>query len=514
MTTIQYLSLSKPQRKLVDFINFFKGIGHGFVNFFKGLPSKFLKLGNTIIKPFSVLADAWIKGTWFTRGNFLIFGFSQLFHREIIRGVLYLLYELVFIWYMIVMGAPYLAKLGTLGTFSPTSQYLSDPKQGTLVSIAGGDNSFQIILYSIVTFILMLIFIVLWFYSIRDAKSLQDNIAVGRLSKNTQFLNDLTDSKYHTLLLAVPLVGLTAFTIIPVIFMIITGFTNYNGQTHSDLFDWVGFDNYQQLFSGMSSNGNSGVVTVFLKVLAWTLIWALIATFTNYFLGMIVALLINKKGIKLKKLWRTVLILTIAVPQFVSLLLINRMLANNGFLTNLFVNAGWIPNNTSPFDNVWLARILIIVVNMWVGVPYTMLISSGILMNIPEDLYESARIDGASTFKMFTAITLPYMLFITGPYLLSQFVGNINNFNIIYLLSQGAPTFKSAGVNIPTSFGGNTVGQTDLLITWIYKMSMVGDDKNYALACVLGVLVFIVIAVISLVFYGRSNAVKNEGDFN
>ena len=222
---------------------------------------------------------------------------------------------------------------------------------------------------------------------------------------------------------------------------------------------------------------------------------------------MVIALLINKKGIKLKKLWRTVLILTIAVPQFVSLLLINQMLSGSGILTRLFQQWGWIAETAEPFDNALLARILIIVVNMWVGVPYTMLICSGILMNIPEDLYESARIDGASSFKMYTAITLPYMLFITGPYLLSQFVGNINNFNIIYLLSQGRPSYNLS------SLGYGDIGETDLLITWIYKMSMEGQDKNYAVACALGVLIFIIIAIFSLVFYGRSSSVKNEEDF-
>ena len=271
------------------------------------------------------------------------------------------------------------------------------------------------------------IFVALWYFSIRDARSLQNSYAVGKYEKNGQFFKDILDKNYHTLLLAVPLVGLVGFTVIPVIFMVITGFTNYSG-TQFYLFDWVGFDNYRNLFSGMgNAAGGTGLVTIFLKVLAWTLMWALIATFTNYFLGMVVALLINKKGIKLKKLWRTVLILTIAVPQFVSLLLISQMFSGSGFLTKLFENLGWIAHDTLPFDHALLSRIIIIVVNMWVGVPYTMLICSGLLMNIPEDLYESARIDGATPFKMFSAITLPYMLFITGPYLLSQFVGNIRS---------------------------------------------------------------------------------------
>ena len=504
MTTIQYLSLTKFERFLVKFGEFFKNLGRGLLNFFKAIPNKLLRLWHKIVSPFDTLVEAFKKGSWGVRTNFLVMGFYQITHHQIIRGVLYLIFEVVFIWFMIGTGVPYLAKLGNLGTFSASSsQYIIDVAEGKTLIIEGGDRSFSILLYSIATFLLMLIFVVLWFFSIRDAKSLQDNIYVGRYAKDSQFFHDILDAKYHTLLLAIPMVGLVGFTVIPVIFMIITGFTNYSG-TQFYLFDWVGFDNYASFFSGGSS---SGLFTIFFKVLAWTLLWALIATFTNYFLGMIVALLINKKGIKLKKLWRTVLILTIAVPQFVSLLLINQMLAGSGVLTNLFRDWGWIKGSESAFDSALLSRIIIIVVNTWVGVPYTMLICSGILMNIPEDLYESARIDGASPFKMYTAITLPYMLFITGPYLLSQFIGNINNFNIVYLLSRGAPSYGMA------SLGYGDVGETDLLITWIYKMSMEGQDKSYAVACALGVLVFIIIAVFSLIFYGRSNSVKNEEDF-
>lgn len=506
MTTIKYLSLSKGERFLVRFGDFFKNFGKGFINFFKGLPSRFMKLGNKIAAPFRTLGDAWGKGSWGVRANFLAMGFYQLTHHEIFRGALYLLYEIVFIIFMIATGGPYLGKLGSLGNFSTDSQYLVDPMEGSQVLVQGGDKSFTILLYSIATFILMLILVVLWYFSIRDAKSLQDNNYVGRFSKDSQVFDDLLNKNYHTLLLAVPIVGLVGFTVIPVIFMIITSFTNYNS-IQVNLFDWVEFDNYSGLFAGSGAASTIGIGQIFLKVLAWTLLWALIATFTNYFLGMVVALLINKKGIKLKKLWRTVLILTIAVPQFVSLLLINQMLSGSGILSNIFREWGWIGAGKETFDNVLLARIIIIIVNMWVGVPYTMLICSGILMNIPEDLYESARIDGASPFKMFSSITLPYMIFITGPYLLSQFIGNINNFNIIYLLSQGKP---SLGV---LNLGYGDVGQTDLLITWIYKMSMEGQVKNYAVACALGVLVFIIIAVFSLIFYGNSNSVKNEEDF-
>ena len=123
-------------------------------------------------------------------------------------------------------------------------------------------------------------------------------------------------------------------------------------------------------------------------------------------------------------------------------------------------------------------------------------------MNIPEDLYESARIDGANAFQMFMKITLPYMLFVTGPYLLTQFTGNLNNFNVIFLLTGGAPQSMSLA-------GG--AGHTDLLITWLYKLTV--QDVNYRMAAVIGIMVFVATAVISLVVYNVLPSVKDEEGF-
>jgi arabinogalactan oligomer/maltooligosaccharide transport system permease protein len=230
-------------------------------------------------------------------------------------------------------------------------------------------------------------------------------------------------------------------------------------------------------------------------------------------------MIINIKGIRLKKLWRTVLITTIAVPQFVSLMLISYMFgdSSNAIVNNLFSQWGWI---STPIK--WLSdsanwslvpKIVIIVINTWVGIPYTMLMCTGLLMNIPEDLYESAKIDGASPAKMYFKITLPYMLFVTGPYLLSQFVGNINNFNVIYLLSGGGPSFTFASAT-PDAIQLTTagIGQTDLLITWIYKVTT-SSNFNYATASVLGIIVFLVVSLLSLIFYNHSSAVKDEEAF-
>ena len=138
---------------------------------------------------------------------------------------------------------------------------------------------------------------------------------------------------------------------------------------------------------------------------------------------------------------------------------------------------------------------------MWVGIPYTVLSCTGILMNIPEDLYESAKIDGANPFRMYANITLPYMMFVMGPSLISSFVGNINNFNVIFLLTGGVPVNSNKFI----------AGDTDLLVTWLYKLTV--NENNYKMASVIGIVVFVIVAVISLIFYSRSKAVKNEEDF-
>jgi arabinogalactan oligomer/maltooligosaccharide transport system permease protein len=315
----------------------------------------------------------------------------------------------------------------------------------------------------------------------------------------------MVDESFHKTLLALPLTGIIVFTVLPIIFMILVAFTNYDGAHDgyiSNLFHWVGLDNFNTMFSWKSASGTQSYAATFGEILAWTLMWAFFATFTNYFLGMFVAMAINKKGIKAKKLWRTILVMTIAIPQFISLLYVSKMFAKDGIVNGTLLSLGWIDKALPFWEDATWARITVIIINIWIGIPYLMLIATGILMNIPADLYESARIDGASAFQMYQKITLPYMLFVTGPYLLTSFTGNINNFNVIFLLSGGKPQSMELTGN---------AGYTDLLITWLYKITV--NDTNYKLAAVMGILVFLVLAIINLVAYNLIPSVKNEEDF-
>ena len=131
---------------------------------------------------------------------------------------------------------------------------------------------------------------------------------------------------------------------------------------------------------------------------------------------------------------------------------------------------------------------------------------SGILMNIPSDYYEAARIDGASPVKIFFKITLPYALHITTPYLITQFVGNINNFNVIWLLTKGGPVDN-------INYGGGTQAQsTDLLVTWLYRLTT-DVNPRYNVASVIGIVIFVICSLMSIIVYNRSSSARNEEEF-
>lgn len=492
MTDLEFLKLSKPQKIGYQFLQFLKkvpmAIISGIKKLFLGLWAVLVGLGHEIADVFSTF----VHGDWKTRLSFLVMGFGNAARGQWLRGILFFLFQTVFNLYMVNFGISYLAKFNTLGTVETT-------RQGRVTVY--GDNSFYILLYGILTICFVIAFIYTWRVNVKQNKLGQMYLKNGhRLKTGREDIRSFADEEFHKTLLALPVLGIFTFTILPIIFMILVAFTNfdYEHQPPSKLFTWVGWSNFQTLLS----SGGANFGDTFRQVLFWTLLWAFFATFLNYFLGMFVAIMINRKGIKLKKMWRTILVMTIAIPQFVSLLYVSKMFAADGLINGVLMRWGWI-KEPLPFwtDPTW-ARVTIIVINLWIGIPYLMLIATGILMNIPADLYESARMDGANAFQMYAKITLPYMLFVTGPYLLTSFTGNINNFNVIFLLSGGKP--------LSMNLAGNA-GYTDLLITWLYKMTV--NDTNYKLAAVIGILVFVVTAVINLVVYNLMPSVKNEEDF-
>lgn len=428
-----------------------------------------------------------------TRLTYILMGWGCFARGQRAKGMLYLAAEIAYILFMTFYGFSALRDLVTLGTVEQAWVY--DPQLGINVQRAG-DNSMLMLLYGVVTLAITGLFVLCWLSSLRNARLAQETaMRGGRLPSFREELRELLDSRFHVTLLILPIAGVLIFTVLPLIYMILIAFTNYdsNHQPPGKLFDWVGLRNFSAMLLERSTLSRS-----FFPILLWTLVWAVLATATNYILGILMAVIINRKSLRFKGLWRTILILTIAVPQFVSLLIMRNMLNNYGAVNELLLSLGLTAKRIEFLNDPFLAKVSVLLVNMWIGIPYTMLISTGILMNIPEEQYEAARVDGASPLMVFRKITMPQIFYVTTPYLITQFIGNINNFNVIYLLTDGGPQNSSYYY----------AGSTDLLVTWLYKLT--ANHRDYNIASTIGILVFVLSALFSIISYSRSNAFKEE----
>ena len=442
--------------------------------------------------------SAFINGNGISKLSAIIFGLGNLIHKQIIRGLLYLSIELAYIYYMVTFGVTSLKNLITLGTVAQVEVFNEELQ---IYEYITGDNSMLCLLYGVLTIFVTLVFIFALTGSVKSAYDSQRRKELGK--KTLSFKDDirsLNQQNLHKAMLFTPMVGIIAFTIIPLLFMVLIAFTNYdkNHQPPGNLFDWVGLANFKSLLFD-----NSMLSNTFWPILGWTFIWAIFATFSCYILGIILAVVINREGTRFKGFWRFTFVLSIAIPQFVSLLTMRTIFNANGPMNSLLRTLGVIDLTESvPFlTDPTLAKITIILVNIWIGVPFTLLTTTGILQNIPKDVYDAARVDGANSIRIFFKITMPYILFITTPNLITSFTGNINNFNVIYLLSGGGPD----------SLDYYSAGKTDLLVTWLYRLTI--TEKDYNLGSVIGILVFIILATLSLITYIRSKSFKEEEAF-
>lgn len=442
-------------------------------------------------------------GDALTRLSILIMGAGNLARGQIIKGLVFLFAEFGFIYYVILYGKTAALQMRNLGENSQGRVF--DESKGVFVKV-DGDNSMLILLAGVIGIFVLTFYILIWRASLKSAYEAQKCIMSGKKPNSIkQDVADYFNGKLHRTLLFLPIGSLFVFNIVPLLYMILIAFTNFDGshQPPGNLFTWVGMENFKTMLStgDAASNFAKNIGGTFWPVLGWTLIWAVFATFLNYILGMLLAIIINRPGTRLKKLWRTVFVLSIAVPQFVSLLTMKAMLQDMGAINIMLKEMGIITESLPFLSNATWARVTVIVVNLWIGIPYTMLVTTGVLQNIPEDYYEAAKVDGANVFVIFFKITLPYMLFVTTPHLISAFVANINNFGVIYYLTAGGPN----------TLDYYQAGKTDLLVTWLYKLTTVSFDYNYA--AVIGILIFIISAVCSLFVYRRTGSYKNEEGF-
>lgn len=429
------------------------------------------------------------KGDLATKLSFFIMGSANLANKQWLKGIIFLASQVLFLFWLITNGISALGMLATLGT--KEQGLVMDDRLGIPV-LQEGDNSMLLLLFGIAAILLCVVILILYVINLKSARNIyQLKQQQKKLPSTMDDLNSLLNERFHATLMTIPLLGVLFFTVLPLLYMISIAFTNYdhNHLPPKNLFTWVGLSNFGNVLNGKMAN-------TFFPVLGWTLIWAVLATVTCFFFGVLLALLINTKGLKFKGVWRTIFVITLAVPQFISLLIMRNLLNGAGPINSTLLNLGWI-DSAIPFltDPNW-AKVTVIFVNMWIGIPATMLVSTGIIQNLPTDQIEAARIDGANAFQIFKNITFPQILFVMTPALIQQFIGNINNFNVIFLLTGGGPT--------NSDFYG--AGSTDLLVTWLYNLTV--NTMDYNLASVIGILIFILSATFSLIAYTRTNSFK------
>ena len=493
----------------------------------------FVKIWRGICGYFRPLGQALIHGDVFTKLSFLLSGFGYFFHgheqevlthdvvpdedghpksitiksrryvNQWLRGVFYLALEALVIVALIFWGVPNFAKLSLndlqVCTINEDFEEICPP--------GGPDNAFLIVLFSILTILILVFWLFIHLSSVKGVYRSECDIKEGKPIKSArQDVHDLLDEHFYITTLALPVIGILTFTLVPTLMMILIAFTNYGGKSGGETvqihnFSWVGFDNWGNLFS---IGGGSSFLSVFGSQLLWTVIWAFFATITCFFGGLLLALLLNAKRTRFTKVWRTGFVLTIAVPQFVSLMLIRYFLADEGIVNNLLIYTFHLIDKPIGFlSDPTITKFTIILVNCWVGFPYLMLMISGILLNIPADLYESARIDGAGKAKMFWSITMPYILQVCTPYLISSFVSNINNFNVIYLLTADSVSSNQAYIDV-------SARESDLLITWLYNMIAGGAKHEYYMASIVGIIMFTISTIFTLITFTQSTKGDRE----
>lgn len=412
-------------------------------------------------------------------------GFGQLYNRQLIKGLLFIALTLVFLYQMHAFGWQMLTNFVTLG---------STPMQ---------DHSLFMMIRGTLQIIVVVIFAVFYGFNIRDAKKVAQQWNKGE--RPNQTVKELVHSTYNygfPYLLIIPAYIFMAFAIVfPVLVTIFTAFLNYDFKhvPPASLLDWVGFKNFTNIAT------LSTFRDAFTSVFSWTIIWTICATTLQITLGVFTAIVAHQPFIKGKRIFGVIFLLPWAVPAFITIMTFSNMFNDSigaintqviPFLDKLipFVELGKVAWKTNPF---W-TKVAVILIQGWLGFPYVYVMTTSILQSIPEDLYEAAKMDGASAIKRFSSITLPFILSVAAPIFMTQYTFNFNNFTMIYLFNFGGPG----------SVGGGA-GATDILISWVYKLTT-GTSPQFSVAAAVTLIISFIIISVSLIVFKKTNAFNLE----
>lgn len=417
--------------------------------------------------------------------SIFLMGLGQILQKQYIKGFLYLSLEGLFIGFLALTGISDIKGFFTLGTV----------KGDAWLGIEG-DDSIMMMLKGLIAMAVTLFFVVFYVANVKDAYESEMKLKEGKkLPGFIKSVKIFMDKKFYIASLSFPVFGVVIFSILPIVFMILIAFTNYGGEIiYPELVDWVGFVNFKKILI------LGEIKETFVKILGWNFVWAFLATAANYFGGLGLALLLNKKCVKGKTFWRFFPILAYAVPGFITLLAFKFMFSYGGPINFYIKLSGHAPIGFLDMDAGIKAKAIGLFVNAWISIPTSMLLATGILSNMNAELYDAASIDGANKWKQFIKITLPFVVFSTTPVIISSFVGNFNNFGVFYFLRNGL--YNS---------GYFLASDTDLLINWLYNLTF--SNTYYGIGAALSLIIFIITSSISLLVYVNSGAYKKEDTY-
>ena len=370
------------------------------------------------------------------------------------------------------------------------------------------DHSIFMMINGIFALVIILFFIFPYQLNINSART-----AANKIIKNNKFpslkesQNDLSQNSFATIGIAPSVVMIAIFSLIPLLFSALVAFTNYSSPDHvppNNLVDWVGLSNFVTMFS--TKVGGGEWAKAFGNAAVWTIVWAIFATFTCFFVGFFYAFVLQDKRVAIPSFYRTVYILPYAIPTMLSLFVWANLLNGTiGPINRTLQLIGLIEQPIPWLSNPNVAKFSLIFVNIWIGFPYSMILTTSSMTAISNSLYEAAVIDGATKWQQFKSITYPLVMFQLKPTLIMQFASNINNFGAVFFLTGGGPNMPQSGLTTTT-----TCGATVLLISWIYKLTM-NTPSRYQLASVLSLLVFVVLVPFALYNFTRTKSFK-EGE--
>lgn len=421
--------------------------------------------------------------------SILFMGLSHiLYFKQYLKGILYGVLEVLGIC-MIPFFAQSIWNMITLG----------EPQPNLPVKLR--ENSIFMLIDGIMVVAVLAIFLAVYVMSVRNALAEYKEYCVNGIPpKKANFSSILIGKGFPTLGMAPAVVLLLFFVVVPLVFSACVAFTNYSAPDHippNNTVDWVGADNFVTMFGGEAT-----WTSAFGRVALWTLVWGVLATLTCYVGGLIMAAVLNETKIKIKPVFRSIFILPYAVPAVVSMLVWKNLLNGSfGIVNRTLIEIGLIGSPIPWLSDVWLCRAVCVIINLWAGFSYFMLLIMGNMTAISSDIYEAARIDGASSSYMFRKITVPLVLYQTTPLIIMSFTHNINNFGAIFFLTGGAPKVADSTL---TSAGG-----TDILVTWIYQLTVTLMKYNYA--SVLAVVIFIIMAPFAIMSFRNTKSYK-EGE--